>query len=51
MSLDSTKEALAKTSQFAETFTYEEGKANFDASNKSYYDVSVAAGILSDARK
>ncbi|MBQ4538978.1 MAG: hypothetical protein II995_05160 [Oscillospiraceae bacterium] len=51
MNLDSTKEAMAKINQYVETLTYEEGQANFEGSNKSYYDVSVAAGILADARK
>jgi len=51
MGLDSTLEAFAKINQYPKALTQEDGVANFDASNKSYYDVSVSAGILADARK
>jgi hypothetical protein len=51
MGLDSTLEAFAKINQYPYALTQEEGVANFNDSNKSYYDVSVAAGILADARK
>ena len=51
MSLDSTMEAFKKINQYPFALSQEDGVANFEASNKSYYDVSVAAGIPAESRK
>ena len=51
MSLDSTKEAFAKITQYPAALTIAGSKENFDASNQSYYDVAKAAGILAAGRE
>ena len=50
MGLDSTKEAFAKISQYPVCLTQEDSKANFEASNQSYYNVAKEAGILAAGR-
>lgn len=51
MSQDSTIEAFNKISQYPEAYDLAKGQENFDASSKSYHDVSVAAGIIAANRK